>query len=61
MGKNLPGLLTNSEHKMCRFQKQGFKLTLKPLENDINMSNRMKKFIVPILHYSKHEELYFIC
>jgi hypothetical protein len=48
-GENIPGvLLSNSEHKRWIsdfFQSKGFKLTIKPTENDINMSKIIEEVI----------------
>jgi AAA15 family ATPase/GTPase len=60
-GENLPGvLLSNSEHKRWVsdfFQSKGFKLTLKPAENDINMSKLVDEEIYSYPYYTISETM----
>jgi hypothetical protein len=60
-GENLPGvLLSNSEHRRWVsdfFQSKGFKLTLKPAENDINMSKLVDEEIYSYPYYTISETM----
>ena len=60
-GENIPGvLLSNSEHKRWVsdfFQSKGFRLTLKPTENDINMSKMVEDEIYSYPYYTISETM----
>lgn len=60
-GENIPGvLLSNSEHKRWVsefFQSKGFKLTIKPTENDINMSKIVDEEIYSYPYYTISETM----